>query len=791
MAAGDGRIERDAKTEHDQMAAVAAGRDGYVDHYEEQSSQVDCHSVLNGSTDHYRHDSRTGHQVAAGDVCAIQGDAKPSHKATMMADNRRDQMDGHRNVVDDRTYRVAAPTLVDQSAGDTIHQGSDSILASLNLAGEFDESSFLNVSTITKLITSSSASAKADDLVGLILRASAAKSQPKRNKSCLAKDERKTHRSTGIVHSASVDSVHPQVIGRTDVKSQQREQRLSLQVEKTRCSESSRSAAYVISGDEKVRRDEKGKRDGTAEEQVGVSGDRRRSNVTRLPTYQRPTVASTGRQEGGTRTSQDGTERGVQARQGRRQGGRVGQSLSGETTPREGADRQVMLGGKTSDRRTGLSLSGPCQTVIDHAGELGSVDTTQSVQDSSGMERVNAKAAQLTGVKNKQGVRSVRGTQSMENVGTMQGGGGERVNMQLMEATGVNGEQSSDGSEKVNSSSARPSRVHSEESLRLTQDRDIDGVITNGARVFGVSSEQSMQSRQAVGTPERVSTKGAGDFEGERQRNNSRFAESVHSSTMDRGKQSVLWRSQSSTAHGSDQSEKLSLTDIGRRTSLTDDVATDWQSPRASLAMSRSQRQDTSRPPIFLLDASDQKHADVTSNSAGRNGIGQNDSETTPKHRSKQDTHTPDAVAMSHRQTIGEPVESFHHGLLPPNQQRASLVPAGSRGTRPALLTGQALASMPFATQYLDDITGMTASHSVYSESSASGSELESAEMVPRLSMLAVRDEFTSLPMSRPSIDSLQEYDMRESFCLDSETTFATRAVVNNRNGECRDCIGV
>ena len=45
-------------------------------------------------------------------------------------------------------------------------------------------------------------------------------------------------------------------------------------------------------------------------------------------------------------------------------------------------------------------------------------------------------------------------------------------------------------------------------------------------------------------------------------------------------------------------------------------------------------------------------------------------------------------------------------------------------------------------------------------------------------------DEFTSLPMSRPSAASLHEYDTSESFTPGAETMFATRTELRSMDGE-------
>ena len=691
-------------------------------------------STNHGNTDNFTNDST----VAADDSRADQHETNSREHASVVADIHG-PMDGHLAIVDDSTYRVAAPTLVDDVTGDSSMDQvkADSVPASFSSGTELDETSFLHVSTISKLITSSSANAKADDLIGLILRASTAKRESKKAKS--GKDESNpTHsnRGTGsrktsaVVHSASLDSVHPCGIDVDGADSQRREQRLSHQVQKTRSSERSRSTSDVVSGEER------GNRDGTAQER---SDPRRRSNVTRLPTYQRPTVASAGRRE--ARKSRDGPDRDGQTKQGRRQSGRAsGSSSSGEATPRGETGKSqehVAYGREPSPSRT------------DFRSVVSLPDDGSLTWSASGVERVKAASINPTEVRPRQGVQSVHGSRSMDNVVRLQRtDDGELVNLPYTEAAVVSSEWLLDDSERVNTDSASLG----EQNTQFTQ-VEVDGV-TMVSRVSGVNSERMMRSRHGDTPPERITTNRS--VIRDRQHNHRHFSEAVRSRSL----------TDRETEHdaGGDTLERLSQTDIGRHSSLSDATMTDWNSPRPSLAMSRSQRQDTAS----MATADRGANGDVPADGVAYNRARQNGSTTPPTTRSK-------------RASGGEPVESFHHSLLPPDQQRASLVlPPDGGVNRPALLTGHALSSLPFATQYLDDITGMTGLRDVYSDSSVSGTESESNEM----STLVMRDEFTSLPMSRPSVASLHEYDTRESFTPDVETMFATRTALSTRDGE-------
>ena len=153
----------------------------------------------------------------------------------------------------------------------------------------------------------------------------------------------------------------------------------------------------------------------------------------------------------------------------------------------------------------------------------------------------------------------------------------------------------------------------------------------------------------------------------------------------------------------------------------SDATTTEWNTPRPSLAMPQSQKHD--------------------------NRVSQNGCATPPSTRSK---------CASKR---------FHHSPLPSDKQRTSLVlpPDGGGVNRPALLTGRALSSLPFASEYLDNIT--SGLRDIYTDSS-------------------MIDEFTSLPMSRPSAASPHEYDTSESFTPGAETMFATRTELRSRDGE-------
>ena len=692
---------------------------------------TDSVSMNHGNTDNFSNDSK----AAADDSCVNEHETRTGE----IASDRHDPTDGRQAIVDNSTYKVAAPTRVDDVTGDSsIDQvKADSVPASFSSGNEFDESSFLHVSTISKLITSSSANAKADDLIGLILRASTAKRESKKPKS--AKDG--SRKTTAAVHSASLDSVHPR---RIDGDSQSRDQRLthrrdqqvSHQVQKTCFSERSRSATDAVSPPG----EEGGNQDGTAQEQADASGLRRRSNVTRLPTYQRPTVASAGRRE--ARKSRDGPDRGAQTKQGRRQSDRVGgSSSSGETTPRgesgmpeEHVAYRREFSPSRMDFRSGVSLP----------------DDGSLTGSATGVERVKATTINPSRVRQRQGVQSVRGSQSLDNVVRMHTVDDEEmVNFPDTEAAGMSSEWLLDNSESVNTDGARLGRAHYEQSERFTQ-VEVDGV-TMVSRVSGVNSERSMRTPHSVTPPERVSANSGVMLD--RHRNHRRLSEAVRSRSL----------TDQETEHdaGVESLERLSQTDIGRHSSLSDAAMTDWNSPRPSLAMSRSQRQDTA----MYTETADRANGDVPADSVAYNRVRQNGTTTPPKTRSKR--------------ASGEPVESFHHSLLPSDQQRASLVlPPDGGVNRPALLTGHALSSLPFATQYLDDIT--TGLRDVYSNSSVSGTESESNDM----STLAMIDEFTSLPMSRPSVASLHEYDTRESFSPDVETMFATRTALPPRDGE-------
>ena len=702
VAAGDRRIEAGSETKkHPVAASVSNGHDHHGvtksdhqvvvddDQCKERISKSDHRSTstLDGNAERQRYASKSDHQVTA--------QAKMNRKSGV-AGGRRDRTDRQRDVVDNSTYRVAAPVLVDRSAGDS------GMLASVDLDGDLDESSFLNVSTISKMITSSSSNMKADDLVRQILRTSAAK------KSCVT-NEQKPRR---VVHSASADSVHPHGIS-TDL--QQREQQLSLRVEKIHSSEPS------LVGLDGAGSGKRGK------EKKGASGVRRKSSATRLPTptYQRATVASAGRQEGQGKAGQSGIGKGEQGKQRRRQGARVGESSSSETTPREEA---------LAERH--------CGTIAGKASECQSVDSNQTTDDAvdidtgrSVSQRANTSVKQ-TGVKHKQGTpQPVHASNSTVSVDRMPGADGrerakqyqvnsgrlsnssmrvnavsktvnvdnESVNV-VSERINVVSEKVNAGNERANAGNAKVGVVQNEERPSQHHD-DTNGAVTDGMRAWEERERLPHESE----VPERVNTEGGRDHTRE-----------------------------------------------GVESSPTGATVTDWEAPRASLAASLrlNQKQNGVEP----------------------NRIGANHSDD----RLQQEVIT-DAKSSMH--TNGGPVESFHHSLLPPAQQRAS----SGVGARPALLTGQALASTPFAVQYLDDLTGVTGLLNAYSDSSVSGTESESAAMVPRLSTLAIRDEFRSLPMSRPSVESQHEYDMRESFSPDVETMFATRVPMHHRNGTCTD----
>ena len=706
VAAGDRRIEAGSETKKHPPAAtgVSNGHDlhGVIksdhqvvvgdDQCKERLSKSDHRSTstLNGNADRQRYASKSDHQMAA--------EAKMNRKSGM-AGGRHNQTDRRREVVDNSTYRVAAPVLVDRSAGDS------GLLAGLELDGDLDESSFLNVSTISKMITSSSSNMKADDLVRQILRTSAAK------KSCLT-NERKPQKTGRVVHSASADSVHPDGSS-TDL--QEREQRLSLGVEKIHTSEPS------LVGLDGAGSGKRGK------EQRGAAGMRRRSSTTRLPTptYQRATVASAGRHEGQGKAGQSGTGKGEQGKHRRRQSARVGESSSSETTPREEALAERHRGtvaGKASECRSVDS-----NQTTDHAVDI------DAVQDNGSSPRANTRGGKQTGVKHKQGTpQPVHASKSTESVGRTPGADGrERVKQHQ-----VNSGRLSNSSTRVNAVSER--------------------VNVDNERVNVVSERINAVSEKINAGNERVNAGNAKVGAVQKEERPSQHHDDTNGAVTDGMR---VWEERERLPHESVNTEGgRDHTREGIETSPTGATVTDWEAPRASLAASLrlNQRQNGVEP--------NANHSD---------------------DRSNQEVITD---AMSGTRTNGGPVESFHHSLLPPAQQRASLVmPSAGGGARPALLTGQALASTPFAVQYLDDLTGVTGLLHAYSDSSLSGPESESAAMAPRLSTLAVRDEFTSLPMSRPSVESQHEYDMRESFSPDVETMFATRMPMHHRNGTCTD----